>query len=396
MGLSGLVTGVSGGTINPYCSASFPSTDTYTGLENYELISVHLMTRHGDRAPITKFPTGSEESSGPATRWVCSPGDISNSSVTFQGMSSIKDIRFEEGGVCSKDHLTDKGIHQLAQLGKELRQIYKAQLADGVFVNTTWTQRTYWSAVALMSGLLDSKHPKFVIHSKPLKKDGLIHLYDKCRLGKHLSEEFIKTNEFQSANAFLVKVANDYGLKFRDHPLAAYLAVDNLRCLDCHQMSLPSSKPDKSTIYKATDEFIKAMFFPASSSAQLHRMLIGTYLKDLKQQLQHPRKETMPRFFYTSAHDVSISALLSSLNFTSTGTPPYASNFITELWAKKSNCRSRRNSKHVRFLYNGKVVSPPWCQAVCPLETFLNYIGQLGIHVSNESHPEFFFESECE
>ncbi|KAJ9090336.1 2-phosphoxylose phosphatase 1 [Entomophthora muscae] len=354
------------------------------------------MTRHGDRAPLGESLTGSQESSGPAMGWKCSPGDISDSSVTIQGMSSIQDIRFKENGVCSKDHLTDKGIHQLAQLGKELRQIYKAQLADGVSVNTTWTQRTYWSAVALMSGLLDYRHPKFVIHSKPLKKDGLIHIYNKCKLGEQLSEKLVKTNEFQSTNASLLKVAKNYGLKARGHPLAAYMAVDNLRCLDCHQMPLPPSKSDKSIIYKAMDEFTKAVYFPTSRNAQFHRIRIGTYLKDLKQQLQHPRKEASPRFFYTSAHDASVSALLSSLNFTNTGTPPYASNFITELWTKKSNCRSRRNSKHVRFLYNGKVISPPWCQVVCPLEKFLNYTSQLGIYISNESHPEFFFESECE
>ncbi|KAJ9057250.1 2-phosphoxylose phosphatase 1 [Entomophthora muscae] len=311
-------------------------------------------------------------------------------------MSSSEDIKFEEDGVCSEEHLTNKGIQQLAQLGEELRQIYKAQLTDGVFVNATWTQRTYWSAVALMSGLLNSKNPKFVIHSKPIEKDGLIHLYNKCKLEKQLTRGLVKTNEFQLANASLVKVAKDHGLGVSSHSLAAYKAVDNLRCLDCHQMSLPPSKSDKSAIYEAMDEFTKAVYFPASRNAQFHRMHIGTYLKDLNQQLQHTRKEAKPRFFYTSAHDASVSALLSSLDIGITGTPPYASNFIIELWVKK---RARSDDhKVVRFIYNGEYVKPSWCKGkYCSYKELRFHLNILGIHLAGTSKglKEFDFWSEC-
>ncbi|KAJ9090338.1 hypothetical protein DSO57_1003461 [Entomophthora muscae] len=310
-------------------------------------------------------------------------------------MSSIQDIRFKENGVCSKDHLTDKGIHQLAQLGKELRKIYEAQLADGVSVNTTWTQRTYWSAVALMSGLLDSRDPKCVIHSKPLKKDGLIHVYSSCDLVKEQNKATIITEEFQSANASLVEVAKNYGLKASGHPLAAYFAVDNLRCLDCHQMPLPNSNSDKSIIYKAMDEINKAVYFPTSPSDTVHRMRIGAYLKDLKQRLQQPRNIGKPKFFYTSAHDSSLSSLLSSLNFTNTGTPPYASNFIIEYWIKKGVAGL---VNEMRFIYNGKYVNPSWCEGnYCTLEKLRSHLDTLGIHLAGNSKclKEFNFESEC-
>ncbi|KAJ9090339.1 hypothetical protein DSO57_1003462 [Entomophthora muscae] len=245
-----------------------------------------------------------------------------------------------------------------------------------------------------MSGLLDSRHPKFVIHPKPLEKDGLIHVYNKCKLEKQLSKGVRKTEAFQSANISLVEVAKDHGLGVSNHSLAAYMAVDNLRCLDCHQMPLPPSKSKKSAIYEAMDEFTRVVYFPTSRNAQFHRMRIGTYLEDLNQQLQHPTKKGMSRFFYTSAHDASISALLSSLDIGITGTPPYASNFIIELWAKRG--RGSGLSNAVRFIYNGKYVHPSWCnRSYCSARTLLSYLRTLGINISGnrKGSKEFDFWS---
>ncbi|KAJ9057248.1 2-phosphoxylose phosphatase 1 [Entomophthora muscae] len=247
-----------------------------------------------------------------------------------------------------------------------------------------------------MSGLLNSKYPKFIIHSKPLEKNGLIHAYNKCKLEKQLSEKVFKTEEFQLANASLVKVAKDYGLGVSSHSLAAYMAVDNFRCRDCHQIPLPPSKSDKSAIYKAMDEFTKAVYFPTSRNAQFHCMHIGAYLKDLRQKLQVPITKGMPRFFYTSAHNASISALLSSLDIGITGTPPYASNFIIELWAEKGRRFGLNNV--VQFIYNGKYVHPSWCnKSHCSACTLLSYLHKLGIKISGnkKGSKEFDFWSEC-
>ncbi|KAJ9057249.1 hypothetical protein DSO57_1024456 [Entomophthora muscae] len=74
---------IAGKVTNPYCSASFPSAVTYKKLEEYDLVSVYLMTCYGNRAPLGESLIGSEELSGPATGWKCSPGGISNTNVTI-------------------------------------------------------------------------------------------------------------------------------------------------------------------------------------------------------------------------------------------------------------------------------------------------------------------------
>lgn len=367
------------------------------------MVSVHLLTRHGDRVPIGKTLWGHHLPSEPikdkdwAKGWVCDPGSISDANVKIQGMSSINDIKFNGKGKCEKEHLTAVGIDQLKQLGTTLRMIYPKQLLAKVSVQITWRQRTYWSAVALMSGLLDSKTPQFVIQTKPIEKDGLVDTYSNCTALKKLSKEITRTKEFIAASRAVAMAAKKYANETSNDKSLIYRAVDDLRCHYCQQSIKSSTGQATNPVFIAIDQIIQAFYFPASWNPPVHRMRIGTYLKELKQHLVDPVKTSNATFLYTSAHDVTISALLSSLNVTITETPPYASNLIIEQWKKKRKCPNQSRPKSMlRLIYNGSPILLPWCKDPCPVENFLRYLTQLGIHLSNESHPEFDFEAECD
>ncbi|KAI0217088.1 2-phosphoxylose phosphatase 1, partial [Massospora cicadina] len=178
--------------------------------------------------------------------------------------------------------------------------------------------------------------------SMPLAKDGLIHAYNNCTKEKVLSKNVLGSRESEQALAPFKKLTEAYNIDLKaEDMLALYYGVDSLRCRHCHQLPLSCTNCDVHDIFNAMDKFIDVIYFSSPKLTTEHKRLrIGTFLLTLKQNLlnefnrrtknNETSKAYQPGFFYFSAHDVTLSSLLSILDFNQTHSPPYASNFILE------------------------------------------------------------------
>uniref|UniRef100_A0A5S6QG81 acid phosphatase n=1 Tax=Trichuris muris TaxID=70415 RepID=A0A5S6QG81_TRIMR len=321
-----------------------------------DLVFLHLVWRHGDRAPVHNFTTNPDK----ASEWPEGLGE-----------------------------LTKVGIQEHYKLGKHLRNRYSDFLpavynAKIIHVRSTDYNRTIMSALANLAGLFPLKSgdhwsanlswQPVPVHSVPGAVDNVLNMDSPCPRSDALQQTAFQSKEvaevvkdYEDVFGFL---RNETGL-----PLTSLKDIrfvyDPLNCARIHGHALP---------YWATEQRLQNItdLFKLSTtywfkSAEHKRLRGGLLLKDiLLRMLSVSRNRTDSAFklYAYSAHDATLVALLENLGiYEGQMFPTYASVIIFEL---------RKVSTHyfVRVLYRiganaeETVLKLPFCAENCPLDVF--------------------------
>ncbi|KAJ1962222.1 hypothetical protein IWQ62_003601 [Dispira parvispora] len=427
-----------------YCHPPAHPVDDYKPMPDAELRFVQYIFRHGDRTPSNYPPHANED-------WQCRPQDEisyftggydfdpkSNSTdnpntgerlpdtVEFQNVVyHPKDSLFPDimTGTCAPAQLTERGMAQLRQVGKQLRSVYvdgetgflSSVLPKGnstsedytgktspfslnpgqeIFLRTTELPRTQASAQALITGLYlesDSREKGARVHRviQPEKVETMYPQVKRCPRIEELEELMSKDTpvqdyrkQQQELTDRLVDNLMDVSKQFPHFQYVAY--TDILLPYYCHNKELPVKNRDQ-----VTREDVKQILDNLSwETGYLHNhstygqeyltLTGGWFIRDLSQRwdanfphsedassaVQQADTSIGPKFEFYSGHDSSVTPLLAALGSKQLVWPSYASGLAFEFWQKKDG------EVYVRVLYNGKVLDSVHDLEEMPLEKF--------------------------
>ncbi|KAF9586646.1 hypothetical protein BGW38_000379, partial [Lunasporangiospora selenospora] len=324
-------------------------------------------------------------------------------------------------GNCEVGQLTNRGVAQTRQLGKDLRSVYVDQLrflSSALDPKDLYLRNTYiWRTRESIEGFLDGLYPASYRRQRSSKKghhddqawvltlntypqaiETLILNPTACPKLGLLYKEFFKTPRYaefiRSNYALMVKVNKVLGVD-SNPAYNTTINGDTVMPRYCNGLPLGCSPLDpklclsNKEVVKAIKEgtFMYSGVFREdqySAAEEVKRLAVGPILKTLSSSIrvsaQSKGRGQMnsagKRFEIYSAHDQSLDQILAVIATPETPWPAYASSLIIEVWKKPST--KNTHERFVRVLYEGKVV--PANQKLgctldaCPLENFLQFI----------------------
>lgn len=330
-------------------------TVSYGGLQ---LRMVNVVYRHGDRSPVSSFPTDPHKNFWP------------------QGLGQ----------------LTQTGMMQEYKLGQFLKDRYVDKLINSsykfseVYVRSSDRDRCIMSAQTQLNGLYPP-HGQQVwrqkldwqpvgVHVVPANEDYLLRPYDyncprlKEALKKSKEEpEYLKTvRKYKKALSYISsKAGRQYTLD------NVYQVRDALFCEKSHNLTLPDWALNGTIWEDLTnmDKFGFMWLFNGHEKAKLTGgSLLGEFIKNMKANLD----PTSKKLYIYSAHDTTVAALLSALKLYDGILPAYSSAVIVELY---SDGDDHKKNFSVRILYRfgqskePRVLKLSTCKEFCPLIDFI-------------------------
>lgn len=354
-----------------YCHAATPSCRTYRIPSKLRLLQVHVITRHGDRTPMIR----------PQNDTIDWSMLVDNSTI-----SELFDGSLHED---PNALLTVIGRSQHNSLGRALRDIYVEQLRflpthstvalhsdGGIHVRSTRYTRTVLSVKALLSGLYPNDYDTIPVDLD--EQD--IHIdQSSCPRLNQLMRQI-----HEAAGQQINEMIPD--LNVTDKSLSNFFnTADQYFCRACHAMPTFTPQKDYCSLARFTFRYILQS---TSESLELLRRHVGSLLRELIRNLEASMLELNgPKFTIFSAHDTTIAYLLCALQSGNYEWPPYAANFILELWSRDQDNQTdqryqrRQKGAFIRILYNGKLIRLSWCNdaedGLCSLEAFLQFVYRL-------------------
>ncbi|XP_069111295.1 2-phosphoxylose phosphatase 1-like [Argopecten irradians] len=377
------------GRVKEYCNP--PSEDLWRSEEGnvgeeFQLRSVHIIIRHGDRSPIhsiinhpnsklsCKFDSGFLEKNQKLTSYL---NNLQKTETNFHPQSDFRNWElYPNKNICDGAQLTPIGAHQHLNIGEFLQEKYFTKLFkdsfsyEDIHIRSTEYSRTFQSAIAFLYGFLpDFDLQKIQVHLSPdllFCSPEITGLTCRCPLAQIFKLQSNgmagSHNRNDTGHRLLVRqLADIYDIKPHQVPwLAAVL--DIVMTQVCHQVELPCNRRNAACINK---KLIDKVWETVDLDGVKFKTQNEPYLKFAHLSL-HPllseifirMKNTVllkisPKFFLYSGHDISLTPLLSIFGFHSDGKwPPYASRFVFELYTKRVNTNPAQG--FFRVLYNGK------------------------------------------
>ncbi|CAH2246855.1 2-phosphoxylose phosphatase 1 [Pelobates cultripes] len=372
---------------------------------NMKLLSVQVLIRHGDRYPLYAIP----KTKRPDIDCVLEPSRkpshprltdfISHMSRGAEGqMDGILNglPRFPSHSFCEMGELTQTGVVQHLRNGQLLRDIYikkhkllpKDWTAKQLYLESTGKSRTLQSGLALLYSFL----PEFdwrKINFKHQWSTIFCSGHCDCPMRNHfLEEEQRRQYSFRVKNINLEKtyisMAKVVGVPTRQ--LRASNPIDSLLCHFCHNVSFPCTKNGcidiehfkviKSHQIEDEKERHEKQLYVKYAKLATHPLLNQTVNRMYR--IAQGKKEEI--FALYSAHDVTLSPVLSSMGLTEARFPRFAARLVFELWHNPE----KKKEHYVRILYNGEDVTfqTSFCrdherrsnQPLCPLDKFANFV----------------------
>eukprot|EP00727_Mastigamoeba_balamuthi_P001487 m51a1_g11335 hypothetical protein (395) ;mRNA; r:144977-146729 len=369
-----------------YCEAGLPEQHPLPF--DASLVQVAVVTRHGDRTPISVLPRNHEN-----VVWECDLPEFvsvfsSAEGHTFQ-QSYISPQSF--GGLlwqgnCTPGQLTLKGAMQARAVGQRMRQIYVETYGllprqfdpSLVYVRSTDIWRTKQTAMGHMNGLYPPETVRrgtvLRLNTAPTNIETLFPNSDACPMLGRLNSKVRESQEWKSRVAGLADVrtridkqlgtAGMWTDQFSAH-------ADVLHGRKCHGLDTPVADKDMQAIFEQADW--EQTYLPD----RIPRLSMGFFLQELAEFLS-TRGTSGPRYGLFSAHDSSVVALMAALG-SSENWPPFASSVVFEQW------RSREGRYFVRVQYNGELRVPRGCSsAMCPIEEFTSLVRSLAVDYDTE------------
>ncbi|OMJ27846.1 2-phosphoxylose phosphatase 1 [Smittium culicis] len=406
------------------CQANFIDADTYNPLENSELISVQMIMRHGDRAPvyfskndgdIWNFCKLSKYNS------ILRPITSAMINSTTDDVSIGSKVVIPSNESCKSGSLTEKGGLASLDLGKATRSVYVDKLGfldrtlkntDQIKIRTSSSTRTIQTAMFFLSGLYpitgNNSDVIFNTFYVPSGIENMVDNYSICLKTQFISDKIQESDEYLeylSQNSDKISMMNSLYEAFDGSPQftkTRFYYYDSLQPRICHNLPWPCNSEGKCV----TDEYYQTFRAGVSweqiyiktmnkYSPELKLFLHGFFLSDLKRDLEElvrnnknrkkcPKNKT-PRFYLYSAHDNTINDVIFSLlgYIPQTFLPPFSSNIFLEVWKNKTS-----GKLSVRIIYNNSVLkvlgengsSQPWCDFnSCDYDTFINFLAKVTI-----------------
>ena len=392
------------------------SNNVAAPIEPLQLLQVHVLFRHGDRAPMP--PKSSAADTAVSELWESRLQPLPPAAV-LPPRKHTRGIEYPYG------RLTRKGAREAEELGKRLRARYSALLPHpheltskegvrGLQVRSTNFPRTYLSAFYLLRGILGSEEAASGI---PIEiwdeRDENLYGNDLCARGALLWGQAWRQLTHGQTNSDGQYTEVSWRKKYSDvrESIRAHLqlpagrfpwlwAVDYLDCCQHHGDPLPPAVTP-ALIRKFRCEFA-AEYSKVFGQREICRLAMGPLLHQLHEALlqgvgeaqahakQHaarasvgegagggasPGKQVSARLLQQvlsatssppevspvrialySGHDATLMPLSAALGRPFTCWPGYSSSICIELWATPD-----RAAHFVRVLYDGEEVAMPQC-----------------------------------
>lgn len=372
---------------------------------HFKLVSVHVFIRHGDRYPLyiipkTKRPeidctlAANRKPYHPKLEAFISHMSRSPTTAFESPLQSLP--LYPDHQLCEMGELTQTGVVQHLQNGQQLRDIYlkKHKLLPGdwapeqLYLESTGKSRTLQSGLALLYGFLpDFDWRKIYFRHQPSALFCSGSCYCPAR-NQYLEKEQRRQYLLRLSNGELDRTYGDMA-RIVDVPtkqLRAANPIDSMLCHFCHNVSFPCTR--NGCLGMEHFRVIKTHQLEDERDRQEKKLYLGYSLLGA-----HPiLNQTVGRmqraaagggaeaFTLHSAHDVTLSPLLSALGLTEARFPRFAARLIFELWQD----REKPGEHSVRVLYNGVDVTfrTSFChdhhkrspKPMCPLDNLVRFV----------------------
>ncbi len=377
------------GRIQTYCNPSSKMSlneelNSYSSADGeLSLMKVIVMIRHGDRGPLRPVRNLSEiicdpmiESDENEFRYEWFKNFFIDAKLKLRKSKSfIPYSLMPMSSSCQLGHLSRFGAVQHLTLGSLLGQLYVKQLNLKPFDSTqlkaytTQYPRTFQSAVAFLYGFLK---PTSVLDFKNFPQIfGTVGTFfcsspefceQNCRkiddLHNNLNKDKRQILESHSAVLNLLEdlkpiiAININQSQLFQTPVAVF---DGLMAYMCHKSRLPCADGNCVTLEHVKQliayiEFHGKQLATSHTFKHLNWLKIYGFLNQLVNRINEV--ESKESFLLYSAHDITIVALASALDFFDGNLPPYASRVIFETYRHNLN-----DNMYLRIIYNGKDVT---------------------------------------
>jgi hypothetical protein len=353
-----------------------------------QLLLVTLVTRHGDRAPVSEEVMDLTQS---RALW-------DRQCVAEEGASSIDSaIASLPGAVplsmCKAGQLTHKGLVEMWRTGDVLRRHYcglgllprvlkEEHLSDDlVRVRSTFVPRVRQSALALLEGLW----PRATARAAPLSSveailsvrgqrgeesmfvEARCRALQACWKARELTAGpgsfgtfWIRDGEGTRSPAALAineEVKRVFSLP-ADSPVGSaglpiVFFADNLRCRIAHGLPLPSGFSWEA--YGRMMDACTRQWFGSFDHPDISRLGIGRLVGEITTGLEEAAEgRSRTKLAYFSGHDTTIAPLAIALGVFDNAWPRTASTLVIELFKDVRTTNASSNDHYVRVFYNGK------------------------------------------
>ncbi|XP_063061052.1 2-phosphoxylose phosphatase 1 isoform X2 [Engraulis encrasicolus] len=368
-----------------YCNTPNRTQQTWEGHSpaDYQLLSVHVMIRHGDRYPLYSIPKTRKppldctlqpkrEPTHPLLAGFISHMTRETGDKWDASLTSLP--RLPNHSTCEMGELTQTGVVQHLRNGQVLRAAYlrggavlPEELRGGqVELETTGKSRTLQSGLALLYGLLGQWDRGSGSSSGPRVRQHWNALFCGRRCDcparqRHLEAEQRRQYRLRVADTRLdhayISMATALGVATK--VLRAANPVDALLCHLCHGLPFPcrvatgnkknaSTEPARVGGTCLTHAHL-AQIRRQQEDDERHRKDAGLYhryailasqpyLERCAARMEHIARgnapPTEPLLHLASAHDITMAPLLSALGLEGAGFPSFAARLVMELWRR--------------------------------------------------------------
>ncbi|XP_036287173.1 2-phosphoxylose phosphatase 1 isoform X1 [Pipistrellus kuhlii] len=372
---------------------------------HFKLVSVHVFIRHGDRYPLYVIPKTKRpeiDCTLVADRKPYHPKleafirhMSKGSGASFESPLHSLPL-FPNHPLCEMGELTQTGVVQHLQNGQLLRDIYlkKHKLLpadwspDQLYLETTGKSRTLQSGLALLYGFLPDfdwrkvyfRHqPSALFCSGSCSCPARNHYLEREQRRQYLLR--LRSGPLERAYGDMARI-----LDVPTKQLRAANPIDALLCHFCHNLSFPCARGgcigmDHFRAIKAHQmederERRERKLYRGYALLGAHPLLNQTVGRLLR--AAEGRREGA--FALYSAHDVTLSPLLSALGLVEARFPRFAARLVLELWQD----REGPGGHAVRVLYDGADVTRHtafcqdgrgrWPTPMCPLDNLVRFV----------------------
>ena len=388
------------------------------GKRNYKLQQIHIVIRHGDRAPIVldTLPNSKpvEISCTFNKSWSFANDllEIRKGADVFEVAGAKKYPILQEREVCIGAQLTPVGFSQHLNNGKFLRRYYddfieSIEHSSQVKVKSTAYSRTVQSAASLLYGLFGRRfaREKLVIdvESDKYRETHFLqhvngeHIYCPV-LAQKLREVWGDERVRYLKRTYIENIQKEFA-KIFDSDVGKIASLDRL--IDilyanlCHDRDLPKGPNGLVSYNLASSSFGIAnqlITVKHDRIAQLQTLaIISQVIAEVAKLIDDNYAQTSSKLVLFSGHDTVISPLLSTLGIHDWRWPPYASRLVFELWndrdgiqysAAESKLFSKFDNYFIRVLYNGEDLTSKvkFCEGqivenqLCPVAAFVKFV----------------------
>lgn len=371
---------------------SMEGTLVFEQQENFKLLQVFMLARHGDRMPAYSFPNLFA-----IPQLNCSlpyPLGDGADELKFEiwDLNSHKfvnkPLRLKRDQLCGIGSLTVTGHEQHFILGKHFKQAYQkwfneaqspSKWADILFVHSTNVQRTMYSAASFLQGFLPEEalyRSRTSIHVSnglalrgvPPGSNGVYHW---CKNLYSDTAKELSSVELQAGHSFysgvLDRVAAVLGVSKGQLPPKVTQLYDQLMVRACHNLALPYDPKQctDSTLLTDLTEYADwanvHAFPPRTAVLMMQPFVYNVLFQQMNIAIEKDRqgRSDYLTFLLHFCHDTTLIAFLSAMSAQQKRWPPYATRVVLELWKKEmlSSEKSAEALYYVRLLYNGQPIT---------------------------------------